>query len=137
MAKSMLTCLAGECVVVATEAGADASSLRYWLLLYGLLPLHFTCLPLLLLSASSFPVPATWSAPVVLQLPPRPSLGLSLLMRADNTHALAFYTKAGYSPDEIDPTRIAEEDGWEDVDEDGEDRRPDYRILSKALIPSP
>ncbi|GMK56001.1 hypothetical protein CspeluHIS016_0210570 [Cutaneotrichosporon spelunceum] len=52
---------------------------------------------------------------------------------ANNNSALAFYAKAGYTPDEIDPTRIAEEGGWEDVDSDGEDRRPDYRILSKLL----
>ncbi|CAK9781883.1 acyl-CoA N-acyltransferase [Cutaneotrichosporon oleaginosum] len=52
---------------------------------------------------------------------------------ANNTAALAFYAKAGYTPDEIDPTRIAEEGGWEDVDSDGEQRRPDYRILSKLL----
>ncbi|BEJ15547.1 hypothetical protein CspHIS471_0501520 [Cutaneotrichosporon sp. HIS471] len=52
---------------------------------------------------------------------------------ANNTAALAFYAKAGYTPDEIDPTRIAEEGGWEDVDSDGEDRRPDYRILSKLV----
>ncbi|BEI85860.1 hypothetical protein CcaverHIS002_0601470 [Cutaneotrichosporon cavernicola] len=51
----------------------------------------------------------------------------------NNTAALAFYAKAGYTPDEIDPTRIAEEGGWEDVDSDGEDRRPDYRIISKLL----
>lgn len=53
---------------------------------------------------------------------------------ADNTQALTFYAKAGYTPDEIDPTRIAEEGGWEDVDSDGEQRRPDYRILSKPLV---
>lgn len=57
-------------------------------------------------------------------------------LAADNAPALAFYTKRGYTPDEIDPTRIAEEDEWEDVDEDGEPRSPDYRILSKVLSPS-
>ncbi|WOO77559.1 N-alpha-acetyltransferase 40 [Vanrija pseudolonga] len=53
---------------------------------------------------------------------------------ASNTTALHFYTKAGYTADEIDPTRMADdEEGWEDVGEDGEVRRPDYRILSKEL----
>ncbi|TXT13362.1 hypothetical protein VHUM_00729 [Vanrija humicola] len=53
---------------------------------------------------------------------------------ASNTPALRFYAKAGYTPDEIDPTRMADDDdGWEDVDADGEVRRPDYRILSKVL----
>ncbi|KAK8858683.1 hypothetical protein IAR55_002912 [Kwoniella newhampshirensis] len=57
-----------------------------------------------------------------------------------NTTALAFYTKHGYVPDEIDPTRMAEEEEWSDDDEasqgvDGGDeaRQVDYVILSKSL----
>lgn len=44
-----------------------------------------------------------------------------------NSAALAFYEQVGYTPDEIDPTRVAEEEDWEEE----EDR--DYRILSKLL----
>ncbi|WVR06463.1 hypothetical protein IAU60_003494 [Kwoniella sp. DSM 27419] len=76
-----------------------------------------------------------------------------------NTLALTFYTKQGYTPDEIDPTRMAEEEDWADevdegdggnasdaggepgpgyADEDvqsgnGSDRAVDYVILSKSL----
>jgi hypothetical protein len=50
-----------------------------------------------------------------------------------NTTALGFYAKAGYTPDEIDPTRVADEDGWEDLDENGEENHCDYRIMSKVL----
>ncbi|WRT67900.1 uncharacterized protein IL334_004874 [Kwoniella shivajii] len=55
----------------------------------------------------------------------------------NNQSALSFYTKQGYTPDEIDPTRMAEEEDWtDDEDEDGneedEDTR-DYVILSKSL----
>ena len=57
----------------------------------------------------------------------------SLTRSAGNTAALSFYTKSGYTPDEIDPTRIADEDGWEDLDENGEEKHCDYRILSKVL----
>ncbi|WWC70880.1 uncharacterized protein I206_104832 [Kwoniella pini CBS 10737] len=61
-----------------------------------------------------------------------------------NETALAFYTKQGYIPDEIDPTGMEEEssDIEEGQDEDGQDEdededtfewKVDYRILSKSL----
>ncbi|RSH91021.1 hypothetical protein EHS25_010197 [Saitozyma podzolica] len=55
----------------------------------------------------------------------------------NNDPALSFYAKQGYTPDEIDPTRMEEEEEWEDVgsnpeEEDGS-QRADYRILSKVL----
>jgi hypothetical protein len=59
-------------------------------------------------------------------------------LAADNDPALSFYAKQGYTPDEIDPTRMEEEEEWEDVgsnpeeEEDGS-HRADYRILSKVL----
>jgi hypothetical protein len=53
---------------------------------------------------------------------------------------LRFYAKHGYTPDEIDPTRILEERGddeWEQVgsdpEEEDEGNVADYRILSKTL----
>lgn len=68
------------------------------------------------------------------RLPPTHRLPIPLPAgRSGNAPALAFYAKVGYTPDEIDPTLIAEEDGWEDVDENGEDSKPDYRILSRVL----
>ncbi|EKC98167.1 hypothetical protein A1Q2_07499 [Trichosporon asahii var. asahii CBS 8904] len=42
-----------------------------------------------------------------------------------NTSALGFYERQGYTPDEIDPTRCAEEEG--------EEAEYTYRILSKEL----
>lgn len=42
-----------------------------------------------------------------------------------NTSALGFYKRQGYTPDEIDPTRCAEEEG--------EEADYSYRILSKEL----
>ncbi|WVF69136.1 hypothetical protein IAT40_003910 [Kwoniella sp. CBS 6097] len=65
-----------------------------------------------------------------------------------NKDALSFYSKQGYHPDEIDPTRMTEEEEWADEgDEDGEDeadgdgdehgsedrQEVDYVILSKSL----
>ncbi|WVQ96638.1 hypothetical protein IAU59_003743 [Kwoniella sp. CBS 9459] len=55
-----------------------------------------------------------------------------------NTDALSFYTKQGYQPDEIDPTRMAEEEEWTDGDEeenqeDQSEDEVDYVILSKNL----
>ncbi|KAK1925781.1 acyl-CoA N-acyltransferase [Papiliotrema laurentii] len=62
-----------------------------------------------------------------------------------NTSALSFYLKQGYQPDEIDPTRMAEEESeededeeWQEVGSDGEpvsrdDEEVDYTILSKNL----
>ncbi|KAK6908064.1 hypothetical protein I203_102065 [Kwoniella mangroviensis CBS 8507] len=49
-----------------------------------------------------------------------------------NESALAFYTKQGYIPDEIDPTRINEQEPVDD-DEEEEEEEVDYRILSKSL----
>ncbi|KAK0547654.1 N alpha-acetyl-transferase [Tilletia horrida] len=46
-----------------------------------------------------------------------------------NTAARAFYTKIGYTPDLISP---ATDD--EDSDEEEEEERPDYRIMSKAVV---
>lgn len=46
-------------------------------------------------------------------------------LTAANTSALAFYDRQGYTPDEIDPTRCAEEEG--------EQADYSYRILSKEL----
>lgn len=77
----------------------------------------------------------------------------------ENTSALSFYLKQGwvtlglpswvaddrYQPDEIDPTRMAEEESeededeeWQEVGSDGEpvsrdDEEVDYTILSKNL----
>jgi len=56
----------------------------------------------------------------------------------NNVDALAFYNRQGYTPDEIDPTRVADEedDEWEDVGSDGEVQKQggaDYVILSKVL----
>ncbi|WVW84811.1 hypothetical protein I302_106846 [Kwoniella bestiolae CBS 10118] len=50
-----------------------------------------------------------------------------------NASALAFYTKQGYTADEIDPTRINEEEPVEDDDDDEGEEEVDYRILSKSL----
>nr|XP_031864304.1 uncharacterized protein CI109_000217 [Kwoniella shandongensis]KAA5531376.1 hypothetical protein CI109_000217 [Kwoniella shandongensis] len=55
-----------------------------------------------------------------------------------NTTALNFYTKHGYTPDEIDPTRMAEDEEYDsESEEDGgtdeEDSEVDYVILSKDL----
>lgn len=44
---------------------------------------------------------------------------------AANTSALGFYKRQGYTPDEIDPTRCAKEEG--------EEAEYSYRILSKEL----
>ncbi|WWD04996.1 hypothetical protein V865_003067 [Kwoniella europaea PYCC6329] len=49
-----------------------------------------------------------------------------------NESALAFYTRQGYIPDEIDPTRINEEEPVDD-DEEEEEEEVDYRILSRSL----
>lgn len=46
-------------------------------------------------------------------------------LTAANTSALGFYKRQGYTPDEIDPTRCAEEEG--------EEAGYSYRILSKEL----
>ncbi|WVQ83014.1 hypothetical protein IAT38_005152 [Cryptococcus sp. DSM 104549] len=50
-----------------------------------------------------------------------------------NTSALRFYEKSGYTPDEIDPTRVAAEYSDDDEDEDADDEEADYVILSKEL----
>jgi len=78
-------------------------------------------------------------------------LGFSL-QKADqvgNTAALSFYRKQGYEADEIDPTRMEEDDDGEEDDDDETDGKGsdegweevsreeavivDYVILSKAL----
>ncbi|WWC88503.1 uncharacterized protein L201_003414 [Kwoniella dendrophila CBS 6074] len=55
----------------------------------------------------------------------------------NNESALAFYAKQGYTPDEIDPTRMNEEKSTDsdDMEEgsDTSDEEVDYRILSKSL----
>jgi hypothetical protein len=59
-----------------------------------------------------------------------------------NVKALRFYSRIGYEPDEIDPTRMDEgEDDGEDKNEDKDDgievgaqeSAVDYRILSKSF----